>query len=249
VNPYALLDPAVAAAHALVALIAGHLPWAGGSAVATALALVTLAARAALLPLTVRTLRAERARAALAPRLADLRRRHGGDPARLLAETARIHREAGVPQTAGLLPALAQLPVVATLYRLVLVPTVAGHPNLVLTSRLFGAPLAAHWPEVLAGGGLVGPGTLACAVLLGALIALATVSARDVARRATEAGAGASSAAPAAQPAALTRVLRLLPFGTVLFAAVSPVAVGIYLLVSTGWSVAERRLLPHAFPA
>jgi hypothetical protein len=33
------------------------------------------------------------------------------------------------------------------------------------------------------------------------------------------------------------------------FALLSPVAVGLYLLVATGWTVAERRLLPRLVPA
>ena len=35
---------------------------------------------------------------------------------------------------------------------------------------------------------------------------------------------------------------RLLPFLTVVIAAFAPLAAGIYLLVSTAWSLAERRL-------
>jgi membrane protein insertase Oxa1/YidC/SpoIIIJ len=35
---------------------------------------------------------------------------------------------------------------------------------------------------------------------------------------------------------------RLLPYLTVIFAAFVPLAAGIYLLVSTAWSLAERRL-------
>jgi YidC/Oxa1 family membrane protein insertase len=34
--------------------------------------------------------------------------------------------------------------------------------------------------------------------------------------------------------------MRLLPFGTVVFAAFVPVATAIYLLTSTAWTVAER---------
>ncbi|MET9342741.1 MULTISPECIES: YidC/Oxa1 family membrane protein insertase [unclassified Nonomuraea] len=46
------------------------------------------------------------------------------------------------------------------------------------------------------------------------------------------------------------RILKLLPFGTVLAAAFLPLATGIYLLVSTAWTAAERRLLyPASFNA
>jgi hypothetical protein len=44
-------------------------------------------------------------------------------------------------------------------------------------------------------------------------------------------------------PADQSRLLRLLPFGTVLVAAMLPLAAGIYLLVSTAWTAAERVIL------
>lgn len=231
-NPFQLLDPAVLALHRLVVSIADLTPWPDAGA-AAALVIVTLTVRTLLLPLAVRTLRTERIRAGLAPQLAELQRRHRDDPRRLLEETARVHREAGVSAGSTLLPVLVQLPVIATVYRLVVVPVIAGQPNLVLATHLFGAPLAAHWTEVLAAGGMLAPGAFALLILLAALTALAVVSARETARRAPEAPA----------------LLRLLPFGTVVFALISPVAVGIYLLATTSWTVAERHLLPRFVPA
>jgi YidC/Oxa1 family membrane protein insertase len=123
---------------------------------------------------------------------------------------------------------LLQLPLIATVYRLVVVPSVAGHPNLVLAAQLFGAPLAAHWPELVATGGLLGPASAAMLGLVVALLLVATLSARQL-------------------PAQGPRILRLLPYGTVVVAAISPVAVGLYLLVSTAWSVAERAVLMRGF--
>jgi YidC/Oxa1 family membrane protein insertase len=247
VNPFALLDPAVSALHSALVALASAVPAAGaGVRFTVALALVTVAVRALLLPLSIRALRLERRRAALAPTLAALRRRHAKDPRRLLAETARVQREAGVSAGGALALALAQLPVTATVYRLVVVPTVAGSPNLLLAAHLFGAPLAAHWPEVLAAGGLLGPGTFALLALLAALTLLAVASARDAARRAEEARAAGTVDGAAA---GVERALRLLPFGTVLFALVAPVALGVHLVTTTAWTVAERRLLPRLVPA
>jgi YidC/Oxa1 family membrane protein insertase len=258
-NPFALLDPVVAVLHHLLVLTSSALPWPSPPGVRVAIALVglTLAVRAALLPLAIRALRSARAREALAPQLAAARRRHATDPSRLATETTRIYREAGVSPAAGLLPAIAQAPVLASLYRLVVVPTVAGSPNLVLASRLFGAPLAAHWPEVIAAGGMLGAGTVAALVLLVALTGLALVSARALGRNpgttpepAGPAGAaGAAGSAGSAAGVPMVGLLRLLPFGTVLVAAVSPVAVGLYLITTTAWSVAERRWLPRLVPA
>jgi len=250
VNPYALLDPAVALLHRLLVLVAAAVP-AGGSGprFAVALAVVTVAVRAALLPLAVRALRQRRARAALEPRLAALRHRHAQDPQRLLTETARLHREAGVPLSAGIGTGLAQLPVLATVYRLVVVPTVAGSPNLLLTARLFGAPMAAHWPEVLAAAGMVSPAALALVLLLGGLLVLATLSAREVDRSLPAAAGDHGAVSRDGTVRTVHGLLRLLPYATVVVALVTPVAMGGYLLVSTAWSVAERRLLPRFVPA
>lgn len=242
-----LLDPVVLALHGLVVTIAGALPWPhGGTAVAAALALVTVAVRATLLPLAVRALRTERARAAIAPQLAALQRRHRNDPRRLLAETAQVQREAGVGPMATVLPMLAQLPVLASIYRLVALPTIAGHPNLVLTAQLFGAPLAAHWPQAVAAGGVLGTGTIGLLVGAALFLVLATLSSRELARRAEQGEIGTPQPAAAST---VTRMMRFLPYGTVVFAAFAPVAVSLYLLTTTAWTVAERRFLPQVVPA
>jgi len=249
-NPYALLDPAVSALNQLIRLLANALPWPGGGAgVAVALILVTLGVRACLLPVSLHRLRLQRAQLTLAPRLAELRVRHAGDPQRLLSETSRTYREAGVSPVAGLLPALVQLPVLATVYRLVIVPSVAGTPNVVLAAHLFGAPLAAHWPEVVAAGGLLGAGGLGLALLLLALIAVAVVSSQEIVRRAGETADPAADPATGAGTKTMIKVLRMLPFATVVFAVFSPVAMGLYLLASTAWTVGEQRLLPRLLPA
>jgi YidC/Oxa1 family membrane protein insertase len=39
------------------------------------------------------------------------------------------------------------------------------------------------------------------------------------------------------------RLIRLLPFGTILTAAVIPLAAGLYLLTTTTWTVVERAIL------
>lgn len=245
-NPFAVLDPAVALLHHALVVLAAAVPIGGdGVRFALALAVLTVAVRAALLPLAVRSARQRQALAALQPRLAVLRRRYGTDRQRLLAETNRLHREAGVPRTAGLLPGLAQLPVLVTVYRLVSAPTVAGSPNLLLAAHLFGGPLAAHWPEVISAAGALGPATLALLVLLLALTALAVVSSRDLSRSAGNGTpTGLDGDAEAARAARAARaVTRLMPYGTVLVALSTPIAMGIYLLVSTAWSVAERRAI------
>ena len=237
-SPYDLLDPAVSLAHTLLTAIAeaapGHVD---GPSLALAVVVLTALVRAAMLPLAVKALRAERARAALAPELTRLRRRHADDRERLARELLAAHRAAGVGLLGGLGTALVQLPVVTTLYRVVVAPTVAGDPNVLVGAVVLGAPLTEHWPQVLLGAGVLSPPAAALAVLL---LALAVVAHASVRQQAARTAAAAAAQTPALPGAAL---LRWLPYGTVAFAAAAPVAVGLYLLSTTAWTVAERAVL------
>lgn len=205
-----VLDPAVDALHALLTAVATVLPGPPVTQLVLAIVLLTVAVRAALLPLAIRAFRGNRARLALAPEIEELRRAHGKDRERFTRELLAAHQRAGVSPAAGCAPALAQAPVVMTLYRLVTV---------------IGAPLSAHWLPTLAAAGLVSPQVLLFTALVLALVALATVSSRQVQEG--------------------PRLLRLLPYGTVAFAVVAPLAVSVYLLSTTAWTVTERALLPR----
>ena len=282
---YALLDPAVNLAYTVVTRLASALPGptapgaeVGDVSIAVAIVLLTLAVRAALVPLSLASLRAGRARQALAPELDRLRRRHRDDPSRLAKEVSAAHRKAGVSPFAGLLPSLAQLPVITTMYRLVVAPTIAGHPNTVLAAHLFGAPLAAHWPEIIAVGGVMSTASLAVAAVAIALLALAWLSSRQISRQSagqaadeppspatgrsaarrrtdtqrgttqrggTQRGGTQRGGDAEAAAARVAGLVRWVPYGTVLFAAASPIAVGIYLLATTTWTVTERAILPR----
>ncbi|MFC6083302.1 YidC/Oxa1 family membrane protein insertase [Sphaerisporangium aureirubrum] len=191
---------------------------------ALAIVLFTLAVRLLLLPLTLRQAAAAKARLRLAPKVEALRKRFARDPERMMRETSALYRAAGTSMFAGLLPGLAQAPFFLVTYRVFLSATIAGHPNLLLAQSALGVPLGEHFAVAVAGGGLFGAPAL---VFLG-LFALLAVVAWVVSRRMGE-----------VQP----RVLRLLPFGTVVFAAFVPLAAVLYLLVSTAWAAAERVLL------
>jgi YidC/Oxa1 family membrane protein insertase len=191
---------------------------------AFAIILFTVAVRLLLLPLTLRQAAAVKARLRLAPKVEALRKRFARDPARLLRETSAMYRAEGTSMFAGLLPALAQAPFFLVTYRVFLSATIAGQPNLLLAQSALGVPLGEHFAAAVAGGGLLGAPSL---VFLG-LFALLALVAWVISRRMGE-----------VQP----RVLRLLPFGTVVFAAFVPLAAGLYLLVSTAWTAAERVLL------
>ncbi|MGW8779305.1 YidC/Oxa1 family membrane protein insertase [Streptomyces sp. NPDC055796] len=149
----------------------------------------------------------------------------------------------GATPIAGLLPVLLQLPVFFLMYR------AFSSSGELLDHRLFGAPLGAHWSDALGAGGFLGAQGL---VFLGLFAAIAAVAAWSAAR-----GRRAAAEAPvpvpvanvsAEQQAALRKlggVLPLLSFGTLITAALVPLAAGLYLVTTTAWSVAERAWLQH----
>ncbi|MEU6314599.1 hypothetical protein [Streptomyces sp. NPDC047014] len=83
----------------------------------------------------------------------------------------------------------------------------------------------------------------------------ASAAGKKPVRRAGAAGAGTAGAGPAGLPELtaeqqeamrkLGGVLPLLSFGTLITAAVVPLAAGLYLLTTTAWAVSERAWLEH----
>ncbi|MFF3017507.1 YidC/Oxa1 family membrane protein insertase [Streptomyces sp. NPDC057939] len=178
----------------------------------------------------------------------------------------------GATPAAGCLPVLLQLPVFFVMYQAFSSSEVGGEANELLGHRLFAAPLGSRLTGALAEGGPLGPQGL---VFLGLFAAIAVVAAWSAVRgrraaaaapalpvptpgpRAGKAGAGAGKASAQPKPAVelsaeqqaamrkLGGVLPLLSFGTLITAAVVPLAAGLYLLTTTAWSVAERAWLQH----
>ncbi|MBB2908789.1 YidC/Oxa1 family membrane protein insertase [Streptosporangium becharense] len=200
----------------------------------TALAIVvfTLGVRLLLLPLGVMQARGERARARLAPEVRKLRERYARQPERLHSELSALYAREKTSPLAGCLPGMAQLPFFTVMYQVFVSSTIAGHANALLTHGLFGVQLGQQFAGTVAGFGLISGPALVFAGLFLLLAAVATITSRRMRRTMGE----------EVQPA-LRRVLPLLPYGTVLAAAVLPLAAGIYLLVTTAWTAAERAVL------
>ncbi|MFI8106221.1 YidC/Oxa1 family membrane protein insertase [Streptomyces sp. NPDC086023] len=282
----------------LVTSLAGLLdPVFATAATAAAIVVFTLLVRVALYPLNRSAFRSQQARAALAPEVAELRRRHPApkDAERLRKAVLELHAEAKVSPFAGLLPIFVQLPVFFAMYRDFSSDRIGGEVNALLDHRLFAAPLGSRWSDALGEGGLVGAQGL---VFLGLFAAIAAVATWTVlrARRAgglaaavpelgaagsrtwsggqaggggapggatggrfgAGAGAGAGAAVGSAGAGALPggealqkvgRWLPLLAFGTVVTAAVVPLAAGLYLLTTTAWTAAERAWLQWRWEA
>ncbi|MBE3008291.1 membrane protein insertase YidC [Microbispora sp. NEAU-D428] len=211
-----VLDPAYRLIDALSHVTGGGL----------AIVLVTLAVRLSLLPLSVRVARAQRIRTRLAPQVDRLRTRWKNDPQRLLREVNALYAKEGVGRFTGYLPAFAQSPFFMVTYRLFTAAVIAGHPNLLLAQSVLGVPLGEHLAAAVAGAGLVSPAAGVFAALLALLVVVAVIAARRV------------------EPTAPMRRLQVLtPFWTVAVAAFLPLAAGVYLLVSSAWTTAERAVL------
>lgn len=227
----AVLDAAHTALLGLASLLE---PLAGSAAAALAIVLVTLAVRALLVPLGVMQVRAEVTRRRLAPKLAELQRRHRKNPETLQRKTLELYRAEGVSPFAGMLPALAQLPVVSVLYGVAVSPMLNGQPNELLRETLFGAPLGLSLP------GMLGASPLDALVPLALMLVIAIVA--WFTRRQT---LRMAAAAPAAEGplAGMTSTLAWLPFLTVVIAAFLPLAAVIYMTVTTTWTFLERTVL------
>lgn len=234
----ALLDAAYGALAGLADLVE---PIAGASAAALAVVLVTLAVRAALIPVGVSQARAEQTRARLAPRLRELQRRHRKNPEPLQKEMLELYRSENTSPFAGMLPVLAQAPVVGILYTLFIRPEIAGHSNALLAHDLFGAPLGTSLVSAVFGGS-ASPETL---LVFGALIAV-MIAVAEITRRVFRPVVGDDDS-PLSSPTML-RITGALHYLTAVFAAFVPLAAALYLTVTVVWTLVQRVLLRRRYP-
>ncbi|GAB3391127.1 hypothetical protein GCM10027568_16200 [Humibacter soli] len=235
----AVLNGADAAVSWIAGLVDGALP--DGVAMLVAIAIATLLVRALLIPVGLSNARAQVARARLAPKVRALQRRHGKDRAVLARKTQELYTTEGVSPFAGMLPALAQIPVVSVVYGVFTRATVAGHANALLAHTVLGSPLGASLAQLLAAGALA---QLVVPLGLLVLIAAIAVASRHLALRAARA---ADAGAP--EPTGVARVLSWLPLLSVVFAAIAPMAASVYLVVSMSWTSVERTLAQRHYLA
>lgn len=235
----ALLDAAYGALTGLSDLLT---PLAGASAAALAVVLVTLLVRALLIPVGISQAKAEQTRARLAPKLRELQRRHKKNPERLQKETLALYKAENTSPFAGMLPVLAQAPVVGILYTLFLRPEIAGHPNELLAHDLFGAPLGTSLVSALFGGTATPATFLVFGVLLAVMIVVAEIT-RRVFRPAPVEGDDSPLNSPA-----MLRVVSAMHYLTAVFAAFVPLAAALYLTVTVVWTLVQRVILRRRFP-
>ncbi|MER5791701.1 membrane protein insertase YidC [Streptomyces sp. NPDC001980] len=213
------------------------------SAAAAAIVLFTALVRLLVHPLSRAAARGQRARAALQPRVAELRKRHGKDQEALQKAVLELHAAEKVSPLSGCLPGLLQLPAFFVLYHLFSNPAIGGGNGL-LSHELLGAPLGGRWSDVLAGagGGGFGSAGLVYLALFAVVAAVATVS--FLRARRTAAGAVPSDGDEQVPGVgAVTRVMPYLSYFTLVTVAVVPLAAALYVVTSTTWSAVERAVL------
>ena len=212
-------------------------PLAGASATGVAVILLTVGVRALLVPVGVAQVRAEIQRRRIAPALAELRRRHAGKPEQLARATQELYARQGASPLAGCLPTLAQAPVLAAVYALFAHARIGGEANALLAAPFAGIPLGT---SALASTGL-GVAPLVVAVVVLGLLAVVI----EVRRRADLRFPGPPVPVDPALPGAagMATMMRVLPFVTVVFAGVAPLAAALYLLSSAAWTLLERAVL------
>lgn len=222
-----------AASAALTALTDALTPLAGSTAAALAVALITLAVRTAFIPLGMLQARADVQRRRLAPKLAELQRRHAKRPEVLQQKTLELYRDAGVSPFAGILPGLAQVPIVSTLYGVFVSARIGGDDNALLHEELLGVPLGSTVSGLLGGGAAI-PSVLVPLALVLVIAAAAWWLRRWMLRTAT----------PVEGPAAgMLRATSWLSFLPAVIALFVPLAAVTYLAISTAWTALERPLL------
>lgn len=198
-----------------------------------AVVVLTVLVRALLIPVGMSQVRAEYNRRRLAPHLAELQRKHGKDRELLTRKTMELYQREKVSPFAGMLPLLAQLPVISLVYAVFTHPMISGHANALLGEHVFGAPLGTSFVGLTSAGAAVWPAMLVYLVVLAMIAIVTTVSRRVLSLPQQEGAAGQA-------PGGLLRAMSFLPYVTVVFAAFVPLAAAVYILTSTAWTVAER---------
>ncbi|MDQ1019258.1 YidC/Oxa1 family membrane protein insertase [Streptomyces afghaniensis] len=217
-------------------------PLFGASAAAAAIVLFTALVRLLVHPLSRAAARGQKARTALQPKIAELRKKHGKNPEKLQRAVLELHAEEKVSPLAGCLPGLLQVPAFFLLYHLFSSDTIGGRANELLDHRLFAAPLGERWADALQGGLLGGAGL----VYAGLFVVVAGVAVFSY--RLSKRMMAASPALPAGEQqvaglGAVAKVMPFMSFFTLVTVAVVPLAAALYVVTSTTWSVVERAVL------
>jgi len=254
--------------HTLFALVLGP---SSGIAWALSVVFLVLTLRACMIKPFLVQIRSARAMRALAPQMAELRKRHGDDRRKLAEETQKLQREHGVNPLGALVPALVQVPVFLALLHVLryfnrpglsfeqnaAIPNYVFGPDQVrsfLEARLFGAPLSAYvrMPQELLdsfGGHVDRIDVIAVAVPLMLLAAVATHFTARASLRQQASAAPLEEAAISGSTETAMRFMRLTPWifplGVLLggLVAAFPIAILLYWLTNNGWTLVQQHIV------
>jgi len=219
-------------------------PLFGASAAAAAIVLFTALVRLLVHPLSRAAARGQKARTALQPKIAELRKQHKKEPEKLQKAVLELHAEEKVSPVSGCLPSLLQLPAFFLLYHLFSSTSIGGQANELLTHQLLAAPLGGRWADALGGGGVFGGAGL---VYLGLFALVAVVAVFNYRR--TKRMMAANNPLPVQEGesgpglGAVSKVMPFMSFFTLFTVAVVPLAAALYVVTSTAWSAVERAAL------
>ncbi|PWC04633.1 YidC/Oxa1 family membrane protein insertase [Mycetocola zhujimingii] len=233
-----VLDFAYSLVTALATLLA---PLAGVLSTAAAIVAITLLVRTLLIPVGRSQVRAEFTRRRLAPKLKELQQRYKKKPELLQQKTMELYQAEKASPLAGCFPTLLQAPVISTVYGLFILQSINGHSNDLLTEDVFGVQLGSSLISFV-GGGDAWPGALVYLALLAIIAVVAWLSRRAALRNAPPVS---DELPPGMQN--LTGILSWMPFITVIFAAIVPLAATLYLAVTTTWTLVERAVLRRRY--
>ncbi|MFE2377307.1 YidC/Oxa1 family membrane protein insertase [Streptomyces sp. NPDC059398] len=214
-----------------------------GSATAAAIILFTACVRLAVHPLSRATARGQKARTKLAPRVAELRKKHAKDPQKMQKAIMELHAEEQISPLGGCLPSLLQMPAFFVTYHLFSSAHIGGSDNSLLGHTLMGSPLGGRLKDAIGHGGLLGEQGVVYLVLFVIVAAVATFSYGRTKRMMAAAPAPAVEGPGAGAMGAMTKVMPLMSFATLLTVAYVPLAAALYVVTSTTWTAVERAFL------
>ncbi len=219
-----------------------------GSATAAAIVLFTACVRLLVHPLSRASARGQKARARLSPQIAELRKKHGKNPERLQQAVLELHRKERVSPLSGCLPSLFQLPAFFLLYHLFSSSGLGGESNALLGHTLGAAPLGGRWADALADGGVFGARGLVYLALFVIVAAVATFNYARTKRQLAATPLPQAGDRPTPGMGAITKIMPLMSFMTLITVAVVPLAAALYVVTSTTWSAIERAVLYRDMP-
>ncbi|MCX4550912.1 YidC/Oxa1 family membrane protein insertase [Streptomyces sp. NBC_01387] len=213
------------------------------SATAAAIILFTACVRLAIHPLSRAAARGQKARTVLAPRIAELRKKHAKDPQKMQKAIMELHAEENISPLGGCLPSLLQMPAFFLMYHLFSNPQIGGKDNALLGHTLFGSPLGGRFKDAFGHGGMLGEQGVVYLVLFVIVAVVATFNYGRTKRMMAAAPTPAVEGPGAGAMGTMTKLMPLMSFMTLFTVGVVPLAAALYVVTSTTWTAVERAFL------